>query len=639
MGCGTSTVFQFSIHILEIKPTNTRGQCILKQTYKEVFTMQEKITIIQYMFNSTHEEFSKFFKNHNLLKKALYVLVFDDQTSCIAEYPDAYSFIPKDEYSYYRKGNSPMILAKVFVMETTTFSSFKLTNKSFCKQVEKMKDLRDQHITIGNLDIVDDEEQNDSDKDKVGNPNNITKKHTNNTIKEVEEELNETQIMPESEYDSDSSNTVDAAESFNTRLITFKGNLTTTNVNEIENCIEQEKNKKEALLGVSINCIKFREADMTITENLIKRISSEVQVKKDSLLTIKSKNSGFVSPISKNSNSNISNEPLYRPQYLTDFEFHDNGVETDIQNRLWYLIFSFLRSKRTLKSKKLNKADKDLRKYKVLRNLDLSMNSIDDEVLIKIIRGIKNVRLHNLNLSGNFITSHGLSKLTNWLKKNKSLIELSLQNNTVTDVDSRDGFVLMLAALKDHRKIRILNCSYLNSESLMAQYCNLFMTSNKCRLKTLKLKDAHLSFEDFEKLGNALSSINCTLVELDISENNREESKASSISKILINIISGTSSLEMLNIGINKLDDSMGLSNQLATANFNRSNLSTLELGQNDFNYFDLLTNLIGKVSDLKSIKREVHIHAGKENQVLTPEEENLVLEFKKHNTNINLSF
>ena len=108
--------------------------------------MQEKINVIQYKQQSNHEEFIKFFKNRTKLKESVFYFAFDDKTSCIAEFEDASSLIQKDEYSYYRKGNSAMILSNVFIIPVDNFIKFHLTKKHLLKLIEKMHDPRDAFI-------------------------------------------------------------------------------------------------------------------------------------------------------------------------------------------------------------------------------------------------------------------------------------------------------------------------------------------------------------------------------------------------------------------------------------------------------------------------------------------------------------
>lgn len=229
MGCGVSTKFNFSINLVNIFPCGEEGFCTIKQIYKEIYTMQEKSTIIQYIVTSQNEDFKKLYENKNTLKESLYYLIFDDGTTCFAEYEDAAAFIPKDEYSYYRRGNSPMILTTVFIIDTSKFNRYMLGKYDFIKQIKKVKDIRDIKIQIMN--------------------NNILNKSNSNSVVEILEEDGENSFNSSSDDDSK----IDKTKKSN--------NIHNSNINNSNNLIDDNVkviSKKESLIKKKTTIIDFK---------------------------------------------------------------------------------------------------------------------------------------------------------------------------------------------------------------------------------------------------------------------------------------------------------------------------------------------------------------------------------------------
>lgn len=613
MGCGgSSNNFEFSIYIVHLEPTDNPGICVIKQSYKEIFTMLEKTTVIQYMINSNNEEFTKLFKTTSLLKKAIYYMVFDNGKTCPVEYIDAYSFIPKDEYSFYRKGNSPILLTKVFVIETHNFKDLKLTVESVNKQIEKVSDIREMEIYSLDSNLL------------------APKKQISTILENSEEEY---------EDSSDSENTIIDPEPINLDseveenensniLVNFvvKNTLNKEKLKELEKIIDKEKKEKANLISISISYMKNLDNEEilhNIKEMFTKLSPDEFVSYKESKYHSKSKrssklmihrvptnqrNKDFHNSSKKdlsNSKSNISDIDInksfkdnresdlsnnkndinnldkfeYKPKFLTEFSFTDNYIKDESFIKVWYLLYEFFKSKITPKSKYLNTKEREERHHRVLRKLDLSMNSLSDDILKSLMRSLLKVRLHSLNLSNNLITKEGCSYLAYWLERNKSLKELFLQKNSKNNFGS-EGLNKVCSGILKHRKLELLN---LSSISLTNSGDLLYEIITYSKIKVLILRDCSLNVSDFvmivkaiicendpfsnksgnlknSKIKEKISQIDLSRIqihELDISENNDKESECLEKIKELKKLFTCYNKLSILRLEKFKLNNEL----------------------------------------------------------------------------------
>ena len=123
----------------------------------------------------------------------------------------------------------------------------------------------------------------------------------------------------------------------------------------------------------------------------------------------------------------------------------ENKIEPNLERECWDIVCSFLESKKTYKAEDLDTKEINARKFKVLRKLDLSISNINDEYFKQIMTSIRNIRLHSLDFHGNEVIS--LKRLSHWLIKNKSLLELNLRiflrstsgGNELEDAKEEDG--------------------------------------------------------------------------------------------------------------------------------------------------------------------------------------------------------
>ena len=630
MGCSASAQFQFNINICDVYPTEDSHKVQIRQNYKEVFTMQEKMNVIQYMQQSNHEEFNKFFKNRTKLKESVFYFAFDDKTTCIAEFEDASSFIPKDEYSYYRKGNSAMILSNVFIIPADNFIKFHLTKKHVFKQIEKMHDPRDALInTMKEYTPLKSQTTNNIPEIKEEVEDSISNRSSKSSIKcikiQKEETITPKEIITEdkftlTDYDSDSSNSLVDEDPEMTEAIICKNEITQENLKQAKDIVTQEKDKTIGLKSLSIIYNKI-----TTTEKINK------------LLDIISCN-----PLH---NTDDPNSEIVKketdPLYLKIFNFNENNIDSNLESDVWNKIQDFLKTKRTFKAIKTKADELDLRKYKVLRELSLSICNINDSQCKSIIKSIRHTRLHKLDLQGNFISLMGVLDISHWIMKNKSLKELYLQNNIKIDTD---GIVELLKNLKFHSKIEILNLSHIDLNSTGKHLIDLFTLRNKeepskSRLKILKIRDCNLSYSDIVLLYEGASTKSCSLDELDISGNNNEGNIE--VCKMMIGFISNVTSISNLYLENNKINQYGLLSDNLGMKAFNKNPLYFISISDSSINYFSLFTNLIGGVSSISEnlTNKEVELVVCNDNRKPDKEDNNVLKEFNDHNTRLKLNF
>lgn len=147
--------------------------------------------------------------------------------------------------------------------------------------------------------------------------------------------------------------------------------------------------------------------------------------------------------------------------------------------------------------------------------LNLSLSYVYDKYLDEIFKALKNKKLTNLDLSSNFITSSGAKIIANWLKQNKTLKSLNLEQNTMNEF-KRDGCDLIMDSVKTHPYISYLNLSHMILTGF-GEKLALALKSTKS-LKTLKIRNTRMNLDDHQFLFLAISE-NETLESFDIGEN------------------------------------------------------------------------------------------------------------------------
>jgi len=154
-------------------------------------------------------------------------------------------------------------------------------------------------------------------------------------------------------------------------------------------------------------------------------------------------------------------------------------------------------------------------KTKKLKIINLSASYLYDKFLPEIFNSLRNKKIIKLDLSSNFITSIGAKHISNWLKTNKTLKFLNLEQNTTNEF-KRYGAECISEAVMLHPCLNHLSLSYMiltGSGEKIAQMLN----TNKT-LKTLKIRNTRMNFDDHIFIFGALE-LNDSLESLDFGEN------------------------------------------------------------------------------------------------------------------------
>lgn len=602
MGCGLPGLRFFNIHLMDTCISENPNEGILKPVVKETFTSLDGYTLLDYLEKSKNFEIERFLKDKYLYEESIFHLVFDDKSVYVAEYDDAKYFIPKDRYAYFKKETSAIHLSHVFIIPIFKLHEFYLTKQGFYRQIEKANELRDVKFSIG-------EEENgieyDEDDESQNSTSSAEKKKNKEEILIVNDNIpNESNSKINNDdsitsYDSDSSMSIDDIEVDDSEVINCKGNIDEGILFKIENVMNKEKNDQKKLVQVEISNTKVKET--TVIEGIIDKIKYSNDKKVE-----------------------------YKPHFLTSFHFYDNIIEENVTDSLWTSICLFLESKKTFPGETLTD-----NVNKVLRELNLSGNRLDDKNLISIVKSIRNVRLHLLDFSSNSLTD--LKYLCHWILKNKSLMYLYLQYNPIKS----DSIENLLQSIKTHTRLELINLSYINLSNKGKVLGDLYSGKDTvyCRIKELILKECSLTVDDIVNLQEASSSKRSCLERLDLSSNNKTGN--SEFNQRLIEFISKSTSLNSINISNNSINQYDLIVNQILSSSFQVNQLSSITISSQILNYFSILTEVIGNIRELQSkLKKEVELYAVNDmKKELDVNEINLNKDFINYKTKLNIHF
>lgn len=169
---------------------------------------------------------------------------------------------------------------------------------------------------------------------------------------------------------------------------------------------------------------------------------------------------------------------LIKNKNLRSFIFTDNYNTTGFEEG-WKMIISLLKEN------------------KYIRNVNLSMSFLYDKYLSALLQSFKGKRIKSLDLSSNFITYLGCKKISDWLKTNKSLKILNLQQNTRNEF-KREGSDILVEQLINHQSIISLDLSNMILTDLGVKMGELIATSKN--LKELKIKNIRMNLEDYKNI-------------------------------------------------------------------------------------------------------------------------------------------
>jgi Ran GTPase-activating protein (RanGAP) involved in mRNA processing and transport len=183
-----------------------------------------------------------------------------------------------------------------------------------------------------------------------------------------------------------------------------------------------------------------------------------------------------------------------------------------------------------------------------LKILNFSLNYVYDKYLDEIFKALKKKKIISLDLSSNFITSHGAKIIANWVLRNKTLKSLNLEQNTMNEF-KRDGSDFIMEAVKTHPQIAYLNLSYM----ILTGFCEKLALAVKTTksLKVLKIRNTRMNLDDHQFLFSALLE-NESIEELDIGENPSGVDKSVEFLSIAIEKVRKLKEFNLEKFGIGK---------------------------------------------------------------------------------------
>ena len=160
-----------------------------------------------------------------------------------------------------------------------------------------------------------------------------------------------------------------------------------------------------------------------------------------------------------------------------------------------------------------------------IRWLDFHKSNMNNLILELICKVIENKRIRYLDISENFINQDGARIIGDFLRKNKTLQRLIINNNDLEEF-KKIGVNYICEPLILHPNIQLLDFSSMIVTGCGESVANLIKTTKT--LKNLILRDCLLNLKDFQFICRALSSENIskTLINVDLSNNDMGSDKS-----------------------------------------------------------------------------------------------------------------
>ena len=160
-----------------------------------------------------------------------------------------------------------------------------------------------------------------------------------------------------------------------------------------------------------------------------------------------------------------------------------------------------------------------------IRWLDFHKSNINNYLLEEICNVLEYKRIRYLDISENFINQEGAKAIGEFLKKNKTLQRLIINNNDLEDF-KKEGINYICEPLLTHPNIELLDFSSMTITGCGEYIANLIKRSHS--IKVITLKDCTLNLKDFHHICRALSSDNIsqTIINVDLSYNDMASDKS-----------------------------------------------------------------------------------------------------------------
>ena len=160
-----------------------------------------------------------------------------------------------------------------------------------------------------------------------------------------------------------------------------------------------------------------------------------------------------------------------------------------------------------------------------IRWVDFHKSNMNNYILELICKVIENKRIRYIDISENFINQDGAKSLGNFLRKNKTLQRLILNNNDLEDF-KKIGVNYICEPLIIHPNIQHIDFSSMIVTGCGESIANLIKTTKT--LKSIILRDCLLNLKDFQNICRALSSPNIskTINNVDMSHNDMASDKS-----------------------------------------------------------------------------------------------------------------
>ena len=160
-----------------------------------------------------------------------------------------------------------------------------------------------------------------------------------------------------------------------------------------------------------------------------------------------------------------------------------------------------------------------------IRWLDFHKSNMNNLILELICKVIEYKRIRYIDISENFINEEGARTIGNFLRRNKTLQRLILNNNDLEGF-KKSGVNFICEPLILHPNIQLLDFSSMTVTGCGESVANLIKTTKS--LKNLILRDCLLNLKDFQFICRALSSENIskTIINVDFSHNDMASDKS-----------------------------------------------------------------------------------------------------------------